>query len=180
MAKRHYIPITSDVPGVSDSKCAFIRKVIRTALAAVDGNEAMDELDATGALVLRDGEDEIRLTKDDLLISTAKTEGYVSVEDKGVTVVLDTTLTPALIEEGNVREVVSKVQTMRKEAGFEVTDHIRLAATGNADVEALIARNRDAICADTLADEYLPGGTLAYAKEWNINGMVVTLSVERK
>lgn len=153
---------------------------IREALAAADGNAAMDELDATGVLVLHDGEDEIRLTKDDLLISTAKTDGYVSVEDKGVTVVLKTALTPELIEEGNVREVVSKVQTMRKEAGFEVTDHIRLAAVGNAELEALIARNRDAICADTLADEYLPGETLKNAKEWNINGMVATLSVERK
>ena len=152
---------------------------IRTYLSEVDGNAAMDELEAKGCLTMTDGGEVITLTRDDLLIATARTEGYVSVEDKGVTVVLNTTLTPALIEEGNVREVVSKVQTMRKEAGFEVTDRIRLAAAGNDAVVSLISRNSAAICADTLAVAYLPGETLAVSREWNINGETVTLSVEK-
>ncbi len=153
---------------------------IRNALASIDGNAAMDELEANDCitLVAADGTPLV-LNRDDLMISSAKTEGYSSAEDKGVTVVLSTTLTPALVEEGNVREVVSKIQTMRKEAGFEVTDHIRLATEGNDTVAALIERNASAICADTLTDEILTHTTLGSAKEWNINGETVTLSVEK-
>ena len=152
---------------------------IRTYLAEVDGNAAMEELDEKGCLTLEDAGETISLTKEDLLISAVQKDGFATAEDHGVTVVLSTTLTPALIEEGNVREVVSKVQTMRKDAGFEVTDHITLAACGNDAVVALITRNAKSICADTLADAFLANTTLAFAKEWNINGETVTLSVEK-
>ncbi len=153
---------------------------IRTVLSTIDGNAAMDELEANGHLNLTaaDGTALI-LEKDDLMISSAKTEGYASAEDKGVTVVLSTTLTPALIEEGYIREVVSKIQTMRKEAGFEVTDHIRIATEGNDTIGALMERNASAICADTLANELMTHTTLPYVKEWNINGETVTLSVQK-
>ena len=154
-------------------------RAISAYLAGVDGNAAMDELESKGCLTLVDGDTTITLTEGDLLISSAKTEGYASVEDRGVTVVLDTTLTPELLEEGNVRELVSKVQTMRKEAGFEVTDHIRLSVSGNDTIAALVERNAQSICADTLTDTLSIGDTLAFSREWNINGEVVTLSVEK-
>ncbi len=154
-------------------------KQIGVWLSALDGNAAMDELEEKGCLTPVIDGTALTLEKTDLLISSAKTEGYVSAEDKGVTVVLDTTLTPALIEEGNVREVVSKVQTMRKEAGFEVTDHIRLGVCGNKTVEALAEKNRADICADTLADELTVGAAFGVSREWNVNGETVTLSVEK-
>ena len=121
----------------------------------------------------------ITLTEGDLLISSAKVDGYASVEDRGVTVVLDTTLTPELLEEGNVREIVSKVQTMRKDAGFEVTDHIRLSVSGNAVIADIVKKNAEGIASDLLADEITFDTTLAFTKEWNINGETVTLSVEK-
>ena len=148
-------------------------------LAGLDGNAAMDELEEKGFLTLEIDGTALTFTPDDLLISTTKRDGFVSVEDKGVTVVLDTTLTEALIEEGNVREIVSKVQTMRKDAGFEVTDHIRLGVTGNAALAAVVEANRASISADTLADAVSTDTVFAHAKEWSINGETVTVSVEK-
>jgi isoleucyl-tRNA synthetase len=105
-------------------------------------------------------------------------EGFESLSDKGVTVVIDKNLTPELIEEGNVREIISKIQTMRKDSGFEVMDRIRVAFSGNDTVIAIAERNKAEICDETLADE-LVVGTLKFQKEWNVNGEVVTLSVEK-
>jgi isoleucyl-tRNA synthetase len=152
---------------------------IRNILATLDGNAAMDELDATGTLKLDLGDTVAELTKEDLLIEMTKLEGFESLSDRGVTVVIDKNLTPELIEEGNVREIISKIQTMRKDSGFEVMDNIKVAFTGNEKVEAVALRNADEIKADTLANELLTGTTLANAKEWNINGENVVISVEK-
>ena len=152
---------------------------IRAALSTLDGNAAMDELDATGVLKLDLGETVAELTRDDLLIDMTKKEGFESLGDRGITVVIDKNLTPELIEEGNVREIISKVQTMRKDSGFEVMDNIRLAFFGNDTISAIAVRNADEIMADTLATEILESTTLANAKEWNINGEKVTISVEK-
>ncbi len=153
---------------------------IKNLLASLDGNAAMDELNADGTLVLKaaDGTSLV-FTQDDLLISTAQTEGFVSASDKGITVALDTRLTPELIEEGFVREIISKVQTMRKDSGFEVTDHIRIGADGNERILAVLARNSSEILAETLGDEYTAGVLSGNAKSWSINGEEVSLSVER-
>ena len=120
----------------------------------------------------------IELTKDDLLIEMTKKAGFESLGDKGVTVVIDTNLTPELIEEGNVREIISKIQTMRKDSGFEVMDKIKVAITGNATVWAIAERNAAEIADETLA-ESVSEGTLEFSKEWNINGEKVTISVEK-
>ena len=152
---------------------------IKGALASLDGNAAMDELEAKGAIELNLGETVATLTKEDLLIEMTKMEGFESLSDHGITVVIDKNLTPELIEEGNVREIVSKIQTMRKDSGFEVMDNIRLAFSGNDRIEAIVKRNADEISSDTLTAEILYGATLANAKEWNINGEVVTVSVEK-
>jgi isoleucyl-tRNA synthetase len=106
-------------------------------------------------------------------------EGFESLSDKGITVVLDKNLTPELIEEGNVREIISKIQTMRKDSGFEVMDRIRVAFSGNDTVAAIAERNAAEISDETLADEILFGTTLTHAKEWSINGEKVTVSVEK-
>ena len=153
---------------------------IRTALSEVDGNKAMDELKADGSLKFDFDGEQVVLAEEDLLIDMAQTEGYVSEADGGVTVALDTNLTPELIEEGFVREIVSKIQTMRKEAGFEVTDHIRIYENGNEKIAGLLNKYTDTICHDVFADEVLTdktGGT--YTKEWNINGETVNLGVEK-
>ena len=153
---------------------------IKTLLSALDGNAAMDELKSSGTLVLRANDGTALIfTEDDLLISTAQTEGFVSASDRGVTVALDTRLTPELIEEGLVREIVSKIQTMRKDSGFEVTDHIRIGADGGEEILAVLARNSAEILSETLADEYKVGTLSANAKSWSINGQALTLSVER-
>ena len=152
---------------------------IKNALANLDGNAAMDELEAKGAIELNLGDTVATLTKDDLLIEMTKLEGFESLSDHGITVVIDKNLTPELIEEGNVREIVSKIQTMRKDSGFEVMDNIRLAFAGNEKIEAVVKRNADEICSDTLTAQILYGTTLANAKEWNINGENVTISVEK-
>ena len=120
----------------------------------------------------------IELTKDDLLIEMTKKAGFESLSDKGVTVVIDTNLTPELIEEGNVREIISKIQTMRKDSGFEVMDKIKVALAGNATVWAIAERNAAEIADETLA-ESVSEGTLEFSKEWNINGEKVTISVEK-
>ncbi len=152
---------------------------IRTALTELDGNAAMDELEANGMLKLSVGDAVCELTKEDLLIEMTKKEGFESLSDRGITVVIDKNLTPELIEEGNVREIISKVQTMRKDSGFEVMDNIRLAFSGNASVAAIANRNADEIKEDTLAVEILTDSVLSNSKEWNINGENVTISVEK-
>ena len=152
---------------------------IRNTLAALDGNEAMDELNAKGEIRFDARGTEIVLTRDDLLIEMTKKEGFESLSDRGVTVVMDKNLTPELIEEGNVREIISKIQTMRKDSGFEVMDNIRVAFSGNDAVSAVAERNREEIAEETLAREVLFGTVLTYSKEWNVNGEVVTISVEK-
>ena len=121
---------------------------------------------------------EISLAAEDVLVSTEENAGFVTVTEHDLSVVLDTNLTPELIEEGFVREIVSKVQTMRKEAGFEVTDHIVLSHHGNSLIEGIFARHGAEIAADTLADSIKPGAS-GYVKDWEINGESVTLGVEK-
>ena len=151
---------------------------IKTLLASLDGNAAMDEIEDSGALKLDIPDADVSLTKEDLLIEMTKKEGFESLSDKGITVVIDKNLTPELIEEGNVREIISKIQTMRKDSGFEVMDRIRVAFSGNSAILDIANRNAAEICDETLADE-ISEGTLEFSKEWNINGEKVTLSVEK-
>ena len=153
---------------------------IQKYLAEVDGNEAMDALEGNGVLKFTVNDSEIELTKDDLLIEMVQQEGYVSENDATMTVVLDTTLTPELIEEGFVREIVSKVQTMRKEAGFEVMDRIKVFASGNDKIAGVLTANADVIKKEVLADDIVTGSNDGYTKEWNINGENVTLSVQKQ
>ena len=154
---------------------------IRNLLTSLDGNAAMDELDGKGSLTLTfsDGET-AELTKDDLLIEMTQKDGFESVSDATNTVVIDKRLTPELIEEGNVRELISKIQTMRKDSGFEVMDRIRVAFSGNEKIAAIAVRNADEIKNDTLADEIISDATLKFAKEWSINGETVMISVEKQ
>ncbi|MCD7824369.1 MAG: isoleucine--tRNA ligase [Clostridiaceae bacterium] len=152
---------------------------VREILAGLDGQAAMAELEEKGSLTIAvDGQDEA-LDREDLLIETAQMEGYISASDHGVTVVLDTNLTPELIEEGFVREVISKVQTMRKDAGFEVMDHIRISMQDNGRVCELIRSNEAEICQEVLADQVAYDGAAGYTKEWDINGEQVILGVEK-
>ncbi len=153
---------------------------IQKALASLDGNAAMDKLNSEGALRFTIDGVEVELSKDDLLIDMTKKEGYVSSEDNKMTVVLDTNLTEALIEEGFVYEVISKIQTMRKDAGFEVMDHIRVSINGNDKLAAIVDRNKEAIAGKVLADEMLTDASLAISKEWNVNGEAVEIAVEKK
>jgi len=150
---------------------------IRTILSELDGNKAMDEINTTGGLKVTLEGVEATLDKEDLLIEAAQTEGYVSDSDKGVTVVLDTTLSKELVEEGFVREIISKIQTMRKDAGFEVMDHIKVTQSGNDSIKEIFERNLDEIKSEVLADEIHLGAAEGFTKEWNINGEVVTLGV---
>ena len=152
---------------------------IQKHLAALDGNAAMDELNADGALKFDVDGVAVELTKDDLLIDMAQKEGYVSQEDNKITVVLDTNLTPELVEEGFVYEIISKIQTMRKESGFEVTDHIRVSINGNDRLSEIARKNKDAISGKVLADELTSGAEYAVSKEWNINGENAVIAVER-
>ncbi len=151
---------------------------IKSWLAELDGNDAMDALEANGEIGFDVGDNHITLTKEDLLIEMTKKEGFESLGDRGVTVVMDKNLTPELIEEGNVREIISKIQTMRKDSGFEVMDNIKIALSGNAEVLAVALRNAEEIKEETLAVS-LEEGTLEFSKEWNINGEKVTVSVEK-
>ena len=152
---------------------------IQKHLAALDGNAAMDELNADGALKFDVDGVAVELTKDDLLIDMAQKEGYVSQEDNKMTVVLDTNLTPELVEEGFVYEIISKIQTMRKESGFEVTDHIRVSINGNDRLSEIARKNKDAISGKVLADELTSGMEYGVSKEWNINGENAVIAVER-
>ena len=152
---------------------------IRKALAEIDGNAAMDTLKAEGALKFDFGAELVVLTEEDLLIDMAQTEGYVSESDNAVTVALDTRLTPELLEEGFVRELVSKIQTMRKEAGFEVMDHICIYQQNNDKIADILTRYADTIRSEVLADDIRTGEMGGYTKEWNINGETGILGVEK-
>ena len=150
---------------------------IKKALDTIDGNAAMDELNASGSLKLDIDGQEITLFKEDLLIDTAQIEGYVSENDNGITVVLDTNLTEELLEEGFVREIISKIQTMRKEAGFEVMDKIRVTYTGSEKAESIFAKYAESISGEVLAEEVTKAEPAGYVKEWKINGEQVTMGV---
>ncbi len=152
---------------------------IKTTLSELDGNKAMAELKSTGELKLDIDGQEIVLLEEDLLIDMAQMEGYVSESDHTITVVLDTNLTPELIEEGFVRELVSKIQTMRKEAGFEVMDKIRVYAKDNDKIVDIMKNHGDEIKSEVLAEDIVTGETKGYEKEWNINSEKVTMAVER-
>jgi isoleucyl-tRNA synthetase len=152
---------------------------IKQYLAEVDGYKAMSELKENGQISFDVNGETVVLLEEDLLIDSAQTEGYVSVSDKNVTVVLDTKLTDELIEEGFVREVISKVQTMRKEADFEVTDHIVLSMEGNDRLKSIIEKNAEDVKKDVLAEDIVFGNTDGYVKEWNINGETVTMGVKK-
>ena len=152
---------------------------IKTVLSELDGNKAMAELKSTGELKLDIDGQEIVLLEEDLLIDMAQMEGYVSESDHTITVVLDANLTPELIEEGFVRELVSKIQTMRKEAGFEVMDKIRVYAKDNDKIVDIMKNHGDEIKSEVLAEDIVTGETKGYEKEWNINSEKVTMAVER-
>ena len=152
---------------------------IKQALSEVDGNTAMDELNEKGQLTFNFDGETVELTKDDLLIEIAQTEGFESGNDGDITVVLDTNLTPELVEEGFMREIISKIQTMRKEAGFEVMDKITVYSDGNDKIAELISKNEDTVKNDVLATEIITGKIEGYSKEWNINGENVTFGVKK-
>lgn len=151
---------------------------IKEYLANVDGNAAMSELKANGVIKFTADDTEIALAEEDLLIDVAKMDGYVTEGDNYVTVVIDTTLTPELIEEGYVREVISKIQTMRKDSDFQVTDRIKVYVTGNAKIADVMEKNADEIKRVVLADAFVMDAACDNSKEWNINGEKVTIGVE--
>ena len=153
---------------------------IKAALDSVDGNAAMDELNDTGALKLDVNGQEITLFKEDLLIDTKQIDGFVSENDNGITVVLDTNLSEELLEKGFVREIISKIQTMRKEAGFEVMDRIRVTYNGTEKAENVFLKNAAEIGGEVLADEVVKAEPAGYVKEWKINGEAVTMGVEKE
>nr|WP_314930903.1 isoleucine--tRNA ligase [Shuttleworthia satelles] len=152
---------------------------IQKALSGLDGNAAYAQLQEKGKITLPEVDASIELTEDDLLITMTQKEGYVTDGDNNVTVVLNTNLTDALREEGMVREIISKLQTMRKEAGFEVMDHIAIAYRGNEKIGVICAAHGEEITAETMADSIAEGSVDGYSKEWDINGEKVTLSVAR-
>ena len=151
---------------------------IKEYLANVDGNKAMSELKADGVIKFTADDTEIALAEEDLLIEVAKMDGYVTEGDNYVTVVIDTTLTPELIEEGYVREVISKIQTMRKDSDFQVTDRIKVYVTGNAKIAEVMEKNADEIKRVVLGDAFVMDAACDNSKEWNINGEKVTIGVE--
>jgi len=153
---------------------------IRAALGELDGNAAMDELNASGELKLTAGGQEISLSRDDLLIEATQMPGFVSEQDNEVTVVLDTNLSDELIEEGFVRELISKIQTMRKEAGFEVMDRIAVTYEGNAKLHDVFERNNELIRGEVLADSISQTSPAGYTKDWSINGEAISLGVEKR
>ena len=159
----------------ADGICAKIRE----ALANLDGRAAKAILDSEGKLSFDFGEGPVELTADDLLIETTQREGFYTVSDRDITVAIDTVLTPALIEEGFMREIISKVQTMRKEAGFEVTDHIRITMEGSEKVTAVAEAKKAEITGATLAESLTVGTPVGYTKEWDLNGEKATLGVEK-
>ena len=153
---------------------------IRTMLAELDGGKAKAELDRDGQIVLASPNGDITLTAEDLLIETKQTEGFESVADNNVIVALDTQLTDALIEEGFVREIISKLQTMRKDAGFEVMDHIDVFVSGNEKVESVMMANAEEIKENVLADALTVAQAEGFTKDWDINGEKVVFTVVKK
>ena len=153
---------------------------IQKALAELDGNKAMAELKSTGALKLDSISDEVVLYEEDLLITMTQQEGYMTEGDNEVTVVLDTNLTPELLEEGMVRELISKIQTMRKEAGFEVMDKITVSYRADQKVKDIFTKYGEEIAKEVLAESVVADTVSGYQKEWNINGETVVLGVEKK
>ncbi|MBQ0083986.1 MAG: isoleucine--tRNA ligase [Clostridiales bacterium] len=152
---------------------------IRTALSELDGNAAKKELDANGKITLDLPSGQVVLETEDLLIESVQKEGFYALTDKGVTVAIDTVLTQQLITEGYVREIVSKVQTMRKDAGFNVMDHIKITVCGDQKVVDIAVTNKDGIVGDTLADSLTAATPSGFVKEWDINGDNLTIGVER-
>ncbi len=155
-------------------------KGIQQALAELDGNAAMASLKADGVLRLPEVDASIELSEEDLLIAMTQKDGYVTENDPSMTVVLDTNLTEELLEEGFVREIISKIQTMRKEADFEVMDQIAVYYQGSEKVNSIFTKNCDTIKKEVLATEITSGDQGEYKKEWNINGETVTLGVSKK
>ena len=153
---------------------------IKEYLANVDGNEAMDKLNAGENLVFDVNGTEVSLSLDDVLVEMSQKEGYMSEADNTVTVVLDCNLSEELVEEGFAAEIISKIQTMRKDSGFEVMDHIKVGIAGNDKLAAIVAKNEKAIADKVLADSIDKDATYANSKEWNVNGEKVTLSVEKQ
>ena len=152
---------------------------IRTALSELDGTAAKKELDKNGKLVLSLPSGEVTLETEDLLIEAKQKDGFYTVSDRGITVAIDTTLTKELIEEGFVRELISKIQTMRKEAGFNVTDHIKVTVSGSEMVTDIAVLKKADIAGDTLADSVESADAAGYTKDWDINGEKVTIGVEK-
>ena len=151
---------------------------IRTALSELDGHKAMAELDSTSKMKITISIGEIELDKEDVLIESEQEEGFFTLTEGGTTVAISTKLTPELIEEGFVREIISKIQTMRKESGFEVMDHIVVNISGNDKIAEIAEKNRKVICHDVLAEE-IKVGAAANSKEWDINGEKVTVAVTK-
>ncbi len=152
---------------------------IRTALSELDGTAAYNELKANGKLVFDFASGTVELSEEDLLIDTVQKEGLFTLSDNGITVALDTVLTDELIEEGFVREITSKIQTMRKEAGFLVTDHIAVFMQDNEKIADITEKNAMEISVDTLADEFDFDSMDGYSKEWDLNGEKVTIGVKK-
>ena len=153
---------------------------IRTALATIDGNAAKKELDEKGSLTLTLGGGTAILTEEDLLIDSGKVEGYASVSDGGYTIAIDTTLTEELIQEGFVREIISKIQTMRKDAGFEVMDHITVTVSGSERLLSIVTAHADTIKHDVLAEDIVFADAAdGFTKDWNINGEDAVLTVKK-
>ena len=139
----------------------------------------MADLKANGAIEFEVDGTNIRLAEEDLLISTEKKDGFITEADNYVTVVLDTNLSEELLEEGYVLEVISKIQTMRKDSGFEVMDHIKVAVSGNDKLGKIVMDNKASIATKVLADEITTEGQFAISKEWTVNGEKVTISLEK-
>lgn len=152
---------------------------VREVLSALNGQKAKKELDETGKITIQLSTGDADLTEEELIIETAKAEGFVSVMEKGVTVVLDTTLTEELVEEGFVREVISKIQSMRRDADFDVMDNIKVYADGSEKVMAVINANKSQIMDEVLGVDIITGQGTAISADWDINGEKATLGVER-
>ncbi len=152
---------------------------VREVLSSLDGAKAMAELKETGKIVINIAGATEDLTEEDLLIETKQSDSFETNSDKGITVVLDKRLTPELIEEGFVREIISKIQTMRKEAGFEVMDYIKVSCGDNEKISAIMDKNADYIMSEVLCDEIITTGAIGTVKEWNINDEKVTLGVKK-
>lgn len=152
---------------------------VREALSALDGNKAKKELDATGKITITLSTGEIDLTAEELLIETVKAEGFAAVSDKGVTVVLDTNLTDELIKEGYVREVISKIQSMRRDADFDVLDHIHVSCSGSEKLMGIIREFESTIKGDVLAEDIRIGEGFEGGTEWDINGETAVFAVEK-